>query len=95
MSQSGKPIETIIEKAFSKREVQSLTASWRVEPVEIIKILVSHFREMGIFFVTKDQEEIINKNVMLHLKNSPEIMAKIAQARRAEDQRRTHRNSDE
>ncbi len=96
MGQPGKPIETVIEKAFEKREVQNLTASWRVEPIEILRIVIAHFREMGIYFVSKDQEDIIFKNVLHHLKNSTEIMAKIAQARRAEDLRRTHhRHSDE
>lgn len=54
--------------------VRRITDEWPIEPADISKVVVEHFRVMGIYFVEPMAgSELIEQNVLRVLKNSPEL----------------------
>lgn len=75
------PIDLFIFQCLAMERVQMYTSGWRVDPKIIQGVLVKYFREMGIFFVSPNQTELVLNSIIHHLQNSleiNEIVARIA-----------------
>jgi len=94
MHAETKTIEDFVARKLSARPVQQLIETWRVEPEKIFQILVRHFREMGIFTVDPIQEPLMLKNVVHHLKNSPDIMVEVDRAKQEEALKKRSRHAE-
>lgn len=60
------------------RETTKITDSWNMEREEVISVVVSHFRELGIFFVDPmGHAKLVYDNIHFQLKHSPELRARL------------------
>lgn len=61
------------------RETTRLIDSWGIEKEELVRIVVQHFRELGIFHVYPlDHAQLIYQNIQYQLLNSPELKLRLA-----------------
>ena len=78
------PIETFVTAIVSDdREIMRITDGWSIEREEVVQILVSHFRSIGIYKV-KPMEfaDVIRKNIAFQLRYNPTLKARLAQIAR-------------
>lgn len=87
MSYDTTPIHAYVEQKYLSGPVQKHVDGWRLEPKVVIDRLVDHFRDMGIYRVTRQNESIVSAGILHLLKNSPEIL-RLVQRAYAEEQRR-------
>ena len=87
MASDNIPIHAFVEAKYSTPAMQRLVEGWRVEPRIVVERLVEHFREMGIFQVTRQNETLIIDGIRHQLKNSPEIL-RLVMRMQVEEQRR-------
>ncbi len=88
------PIELFVITRFSDKSVTSITENWRVESVQLQKIIVNYFKEMGIFSVLPPMEAELKETIIYWLKNSPEIFQLVRKADLQEQLRRQSRRAD-
>ena len=74
------PIENFVSLEFGRNTVAKLIANWRIEPETLIQIIISHHREMGVFFVYPQHEKVIQKSIINALKSSPEVVRLLRRA---------------
>ena len=86
-------IDLFIDQCLANPRAASITENWRVEPKIIRKILIGHFREMGIFFVEASHAQVVTKSVLLQLKNSAEINLLVKKAQKDEDFKKNSRHA--
>jgi len=67
------PIHIYVEQCFHNRTIAQMINGWKVEPRELIDIILVHFRDMGIFFALPSYRDLILKNIIHNLKYSREI----------------------
>ena len=94
MISDQKTIEEFIAQKLGSRTVQQLIENWRIEPEKVFHILVRHFRDMGIFAVEPTQDPMMTKNLIHHLKHSPEIMVEIDRAQAEELRKKRSRHAE-
>ena len=88
------PIEHFIAEKYRARSVQLIVESWNVEPIQVIEIIARSFREMGVFRVSHVTERVVFATMLRELRQSPEIQALLAKARREDLNRKKNRHAD-
>ena len=62
---------------YNDREIASVYSSWELEKEDICLILQNHFQQLGIFMVSSfGYAELIRKEIIYQLNNSPDIKTK-------------------
>ncbi|WP_141736008.1 hypothetical protein [Oligoflexus tunisiensis] len=85
------PIEIFVATRFTEKTITNITENWRVEPEQLQKMIVSYFREMGIFAVLPSMEAELKETLMVWLQNSPDIYQLVKKAEMQEMVRRQSR----
>lgn len=88
------PIEIFVATRFTEKSITNITENWRVEPEQLQKMIVSYFREMGIFAVLPTMEAELKETLLHWLQNSPEIYQLVKKAEMQEMVRRQSRRPD-
>lgn len=88
------PIDVFLSLCMTNQKVTSMTAGWRIENSRIEKMLLQHFREMGVFLVAPLQQKIIMEAVIRQLKTSPEIRNEVRKAEQSEAMKRQSRHAE-
>ena len=68
------PVEIYMEYAFERVEIKASLENIRVDDFEIKKLLVNHFKGMGLFSVEPAMAPILLKKIIDYVKTSPDIM---------------------
>ena len=89
-----RPIELVVKGYFGARSIQNIVDPWRIEPDVLVVRLTEHFRDLGIYFVEKGQEEMILENMIFQLKSAPDIQGLVAKNRADEQRRQQKRHAD-
>ncbi len=87
MASDNVPIHAFVEQKYLSAPMQRLVDGWRLEPKVVVDRLVDHFREMGIYQVTRQNEALILEGIRHQLKHSPDIMRLVMRARLDEQRR--------
>lgn len=87
------PIEIFVATRFEERRISKLIELWPVESSVLIKIVIAHFKEMGLYSVNGDLEKQIYETILVFLKSSPAIAEVLYKAQMAEAARRQSRHS--
>lgn len=93
MASDNQPIQAFVELKYHTPAIQRLVDGWRVEPKVIMDRLIEHFRDMGIFQVTRQNEALISEGIRHQLKHSPDILKLVMRANVEEQQRVKTRHS--
>jgi hypothetical protein len=88
MAPDNVPIYAYVQQKYGSAAVQRLVEGWRLESKVIIDRIVDHFRDMGIYTVSRQNEVLIVKGILHQLRHSPEILRLVVRAN-LEEQRRT------
>lgn len=86
------PIERYLAQIMLHAQITAVTAEWRIEPIEMMKVLASYFRDIGLFYVTSATEGKILRLSVAMLKSSPEIATLVRKAELQEQDRKKMRN---
>jgi hypothetical protein len=87
------PLEVFISTRFEDKSIVQMIENWHVEGSFLQRVVIAHFKEMGIYHITPDLEEFV-KDTMKHvLRWSPEIRAAVKKAEAEETARRQNRHS--
>ena len=76
------PIEIYVEQNFTDGEIVKLIENWRVEPEELKFIVISHFKELGIFQVGPGLSREIKETMIKILKTSPQVYQAVKKGER-------------
>tara|TARA_B100000902_G_C26630251_1_gene584128 strand:- start:5 stop:295 length:291 start_codon:yes stop_codon:yes gene_type:complete len=85
------PIDIFVSVRFAERPIQKIIDEWRIEAGDIQKIIVTHFKEMGIYQVEPRLEASTMEFILFLLENSPEIVRMIEEMRQQEKKRQISR----
>ena len=88
------PIDEFVREGLQTNRVMSVISRWRVEAKLLENIIVSNFREMGIFFVDSKQKQTAMNHIIHLLRYSNDISNAKAKAEREEALRRKSRPVD-
>ncbi len=88
------PIEIFVASRFNDKALLSIIEDWRVESEVLEKIIVTYFKEMGIYSVSPSLEKKIVETIPFLLQNSPDIYSRVRKAQQAEALRRQSRRAD-
>ncbi|MBM4252559.1 MAG: hypothetical protein FJ146_11360 [Deltaproteobacteria bacterium] len=78
------PIEVFVVQKYNAPEVQKLVEHWRIEPETIMKNVIEHFRELGIFGVPMAQQVMMLDAMRTYLRTSPEITRMVMKSEQEE-----------
>jgi hypothetical protein len=90
----AQPIEIFVAQRFNDKALLAIVEDWRIESEIMEKLIVTYFREMGIFSVPPSLEVQMRHTIPDLLQNSPEIYARVRKAQAAEALRRQSRRAD-
>lgn len=93
MKSEAHTIEDFVLRRLSNPRVIAVVENWRVEPEIVSSVLINHFREIGIYFVERGHEEMMMKNIIHHLKHSPELIKEVRKAQDDEIAKKRTRHS--
>ncbi len=79
-------IEEFIEHVLQSSVAKKIIGDWPLELTEITRIVVEHFRVMGIYFVEPMAgSKLIETNIIRVLKTSPELQELIRKQMQAQE----------
>ena len=84
MRTSSIPLETFIHLIFERKEIKDITDKWRIDKEDIKKSVIGTFKELGLYSVGPDVENMIIGTVIEFLFNSPEIIKMVKEAEKRE-----------
>lgn len=87
------PIEIFVTMRFEERRVARMIENWPIETKTLMRIVIGHFREMGLYTVSSETEMQVIENIIMLLKTSPQIAELVHKAQAAEAARRQNRHS--
>lgn len=88
------PIEVFVVQKYNAPEVQKLVENWRIEPETIMKNVIDHFRELGIFGVPMAQQVMMLDAMRTYLRTSPEITRMVMKSEQEEAIRARTKHAD-
>lgn len=86
------PIDRFLSQIMLHPRVLIITAEWRVEPAEMMKLLTLQFKEIGLFYVYYYNQAFVLEMVIRQLQASPEIAMMIRKSEMQEEDRKSQRN---
>lgn len=90
----GQPIAHYITQRYMTPPIQKLVDGWRVEPQLVVDRAIEYFREMGIYVVPYNQDELIMRNLVRYLRTSGDLQKMVQRARAEEIKRQRNRHSE-
>ncbi len=88
------PIEFFVSQTYDSEPVRILVENWRIEPDTIIKNVVEHFRELGVFAVKFSERKLIQEAMITYMRTSPEIVRMVIKSDQDEAKRAKTRHAD-
>ncbi len=88
------PIEVFVVLKYNSPEVQKLVEHWRVEPETIMKNVIEHFRELGLFGIPMAQQSMVLDAMTTYLRTSPEIIRMVTKSEHEEALRARTKHAD-
>ena len=88
------PIEVFVSQTYDAESVRTLVENWRIEPDTIMKNVIDHFRELGIFAVTFSQRKLMQEAMITYMRTSPEIVKMVIKSDQDEAKRAKTRHAD-
>ena len=76
------PIEIYVKTKFEEKSIISIIENWRVESEEVQEIIISQFKELGMFEVDPIFEKDLKPVIVGFLTNSPQILKLVKRAER-------------
>lgn len=86
------PIDRYLNQIMLHPRVTAITGEWRIEPVEMMKVLTTQFREIGLFYVYHFNQSFVLEMTIRFLQTSPEIATMIRKSELVEQDRKKLRN---
>jgi hypothetical protein len=86
------PLEVFISTRFEDKTIVQMFENWNVDVPFLQKVVIAHFRELGIFHIRPDLEDFAKETIKYVLQWSPEIKAAVKKAEIEEQQRRQTRH---
>jgi len=68
-----RPIDLFVSKIFNDKQIQNIVENWPIDQNLLKKMLVRHFRHLGILMVKPSNEKLILQNILHYLRFSKEI----------------------
>ncbi len=87
------PIEIFVTMRFEERRIARMIENWPIESKTLVKIVIGHFKEMGLYTVSGDTELQVFENIISLLRSSPQIAELVHKAQAAEAARRQSRHA--
>jgi hypothetical protein len=78
------PIESFVVQVMSTKVAQQIVENWPLKSEQILSIVIKHFQDLGVYQVNPfGQQEVIRAELLYFLQNSPQILERIAKAKKA------------
>ena len=88
-------IEDLVDVALTQRRARRIIDEWPIEIADIKKVIIQHFRVMGINTVDSLKiGKLLQENVIFVLRNSQEIHKMINEAKLAQEKSRKRNLAD-
>jgi hypothetical protein len=80
-------IEDFVDLVMRERSARTIIDQWPLEPKDIVKVVVDHFRVLGIYSVEPmASARLIEERVVQVLNTSPELQELIRRQRNIQEQ---------
>ncbi|MGE0172753.1 MAG: hypothetical protein AB7T49_08210 [Oligoflexales bacterium] len=86
------PLDVFVTTRFEDKTIIQIFENWNVEVTFLQKIVITHFKELGIFHIRPDLEDFAKDTIKFVLQWSPEIKAAVRKAEIEEEKRRQTRH---
>ena len=93
MSYESIPIEVFVSQNYNSKSVHILVENWRIEPEIVIKNVIEHFRQLGIFAVKFSQRKFMQEAMLTYMRSSPEISRMVIKSDQDEAKRARTRHA--